>query len=183
MWRNEKLCTQWKSGVIPFAIGRNTLQQDTWAEAPLCLQCVFSNNIGERGRAGGLKLCNYEKKAATQDFTYAHNSTVFPYSPNLAQQAGSICPERKLPFWLNHCRMCSLLCDVSSCTLERLGDTSFVQHVDWVLVHLVQITLLFEGGLNSFYCSASDRSVVNCIAVCLSMTLFSEAWSRTQSVP
>lgn len=71
MWRNEKLCTQWKSRVIPFAIGRNTLQQDAWAERGLS---VYSAIIVERGRARGLKLCNYQKKETTQGSSHLHRT-------------------------------------------------------------------------------------------------------------
>lgn len=71
MWRKEKLCTQWKRRVIPFAIGCNTLQQDTWAESGLS---VYSVIILERGRARGLKLCNYQKKETTHHSSHLHRT-------------------------------------------------------------------------------------------------------------
>lgn len=67
MRRNQKPHTQERSWVIPFAIGRNTLQQDTWAERGLS---VYSAIILEWGRARGLKLCNYLNKEATQDSSH-----------------------------------------------------------------------------------------------------------------
>lgn len=58
-----------KSWAIPFAIGRNILHQDTWAERGMG---VYSTIISERGRARGLELCNYKKKKATEDSSHMH---------------------------------------------------------------------------------------------------------------
>lgn len=41
--------------------------------------------------------------------------------------------------------------------IERWFDMLYVQHVDWVLLHLVQITLVFEGSLCSCYCQLCVR--------------------------
>lgn len=152
MWRKEKLCAQWKSRVIPFAIGHNTLQQDTRAERGLS---VYSAIILEKGRARGLKLCNYYTRRKKQHRTLhiCTKQLLFLNFLNQYSKQDSMCPERRLlktSFWLSHCRMCSSLCDASSCMLERWFDMLHVQHVDWVLLHLVQITFLFEGILYSF---------------------------------
>lgn len=82
MWRKEKLCTQWKSRVIPFAIGRNILQQDTRAERGLI---VYSAIILEKGRARGLKLCNYYTRRKKQHRTL-HICTEQPLFLNFLNQ-------------------------------------------------------------------------------------------------
>lgn len=62
-----------KSLVIPFAVGHNTLQQNTQAERGLNENSAI---ILERGRAGTLKLCNYQKKETTQDSSHLHRAAV-----------------------------------------------------------------------------------------------------------
>lgn len=184
MWRKEKLCTQWKSRVIPFAIGRNTLQQDTWAERGLS---VYSAIILERGRARGLKLCNYQKKETTQDSSHLCRTALLFLNLVIQHNTHALCAlKENFPLWLNHCLMCLSLCecDSSSCILEKWFDMLYVQHVDWALLHLVQITLLFRGRLRSFYCSASYVSGIQlCCRLPLTVTLFSVAWRNTQPVP
>lgn len=75
------MCTQQKSLVIPFAIGHNTLQLDTWAGRGLS---VYLAIILEKGRARGPKLCNYQKKETTQDFSHLHKTAQL--FPNLLNQ-------------------------------------------------------------------------------------------------
>lgn len=142
MWRNEKLCTQWKSQIIPVAIGRNTLQQDAWVERGLS---VYSAIIVRRGRARGLKLCNYQKKETTQGSSHLHKTAQIFLNFLIQRNKQTQCAlkEDSLSGWI--IAVCAHHSVMLPAAWERWFDMLYVQHADWVRLHFVQITLFVWG--------------------------------------